>query len=121
MLTTLIILTVISLIIISIGLALGEKYGNIPILIGLLLLLFIIAFGWILIGNKVSNKTNITYITLKSVKDSTTFNSIVIYKDKVIKDDSYLLFIQDSMTVKEILSYNMYGTLISSSYIPIIK
>lgn len=86
-----------------------------------LILLFIIAIGWILLGNKLSNKYDITYITLKSIKDSTTYNSMVIYDDKVIKDDSYLLFIQDSMTIQKTLAYNMYGTVIYTNYKPIIK
>lgn len=118
MMIILIILSSVFIMIFCIGLNFKDE---IVMLISGIILLLITSIGWLLLGNKLSNKTDITYITLKSVKDSTTFNSIVIYKNQTIKDDSYLLFIQDSMTVKEVLSYNMYGTLISSSYIPIIK
>lgn len=118
MITILILITTISAIMIITGIFIDEDIIGLS---GLVLLIFTTFFGWILLGNMVHIKNDITYITLKSVKDSSTYNSIVIYKDQIIKDDSYLLFIQDSMTIKEVLSYNMYGTLINISYKPIIK
>lgn len=118
MMTTLIILTIASIVITLVGALYNE---DITLLFGSLLLAFSIFIGWGLIGNTVSVKHDITYITLKSIKDSSTYNSIVVYKDQAIKDNSYILFTQDSMTIEEKLSYNMYGILLNTSYTPIIK